>query len=202
MPKSIKTLVMYAPIGDVDITESLYPKSRYREILECKNENARREKYLVWKLLEQAIKIATNLDFANLEFTKTTNGKWICPDLHFSLSHADGVVCVAVSDLPIGVDVEAVKDIRPVLADKILTDSEREMMASLPERERGRFMLDAWVKKESIFKMRGGEALLPNRIESASVKVKMHSVTVSGREYVIAIATENDNIEIIYTEEL
>lgn len=202
MPKSIKTLVMYAPIGDVDITESLYPKSRYREILECKNENARREKYLVWKLLEQAIKIATNLDFANLEFAKTTNGKWICPDLHFSLSHTDGVVCVAVSDLPIGVDVEAVKDIRPVLADKILTERERVIMESMPTEKMGRFLLDAWVKKESIFKMRGGEALLPNRIESASVKVKMHSVTVSGREYALAIASEYDNIEIIYTEEL
>ena len=202
MPKSIKTLVMYAPIGDVDITESLYPKSRYREILECKNENARREKYLVWKLLEQAIKIATNLDFANLEFTKTTNGKWICPDLHFSLSHTDGVVCVAVSDLPIGVDVEVVKDIRPVLADKILTEREKAIMESMPTEKMGRFLLDAWVKKESIFKMRGGEALLPNRIESASVKVKMHSVTVSGREYVIAIATEKDNIETVYMEEV
>ena len=202
MPKSIKTLVMYAPIRDVNITEVLYPESRYREILACKNENARREKYLVWKLLEQAIKTGTDLDFANLEFTKTANGKWVCHDLYFSLSHADGVVCVAVSDQPIGVDVEAVKDIRPALANKILTEGERAIMESIPKDKRGRFLLDAWAKKESIFKMRGGEALLPNRIESTSVKVKMHSVTVSGREYVIAIATEKDNIEIVYTEEL
>ena len=202
MPKSIKTLVMYAPIRDVNITEELYPESRYHEILECKNENARREKYLVWKLLEQAIKTGTDLDFANLEFTKTANGKWVCHDLYFSLSHADGVVCVAVSDQPIGVDVEAVKDIRPALANKILTEGERAIMESIPKDKRGRFLLDAWVKKESVFKMRGGEALLPNRIESTSVKVKMHSVTVSDREYVIAIAAENDSIEIVYTEEL
>ena len=202
MPKSIKTLVMYAPIRDVNITEVLYPKSRYHEILECKNENARREKYLVWKLLEQAIKTGTDLDFANLEFTKTANGKWVCYDLYFSLSHTDGVVCVAVSDQPIGVDVEAAKDIRPALANKILTEGERAIMESIPKDKRGRFLLDAGVKKESIFKMRGGEALLPNRIESTSVKVKMHSVTVSDREYVIAIAAENDNIEIVYTEEL
>ena len=202
MPKSIKTLVMYAPIGDVDITETLYPPSRYLEILECKNENARREKYLVWKLLEQAIEIATNLDFANLQFAKTTNGKWICPDFHFSLSHSDGVVCVAISDQPIGVDIEAVKDIRHSLADKILTDSEREMMASLPERERGRFMLDAWVKKESIFKMCGGEALLPNRTESRDPRVKAYIITSRDREYALAIASEYDNIEIVYTEEL
>ena len=202
MPKSIKTLVMYAPIGEVEIAKPLYPESRYHEILECKNENARREKYLVWKLLEQAIKTGTDLDFANLEFTKTANGKWVCHDLYFSLSHADGVVCVAVSDQPIGVDVEAVKDIRSALADKILTEGERAVMESIPPDKRGRFLLDAWVKKESIFKMRGGEALLPNRIESASVKVKLHSVTVSDREYVIAIAAKNDNIEIVYTEEL
>ena len=193
---------MYAPIRDVDITEALYPESRYREILECKNENAKREKYLVWKLLEQVIRFATNLEFANLKFTKTANGKWICPDLYFSLSHADGVVCAAVSDHLIGVDVEAVKQIRPALADKILTDRERETMAVLPERDRDRFLLDAWVKKESIFKMHGGEALLPNRTESASPEVKAYTVTALDREYVLSVATENDNIEIVYTEEL
>lgn len=202
MSDNIKTLVLYASLHSVDTTAPLYPDERYREILTAKNGRVKCEKYLVWKLLEAAVTMGSNLKFANLQFTKTANGKWICPDFYFSLSHSDGVVCAAISNAPIGVDVESMKEIKHSLADKILTESEQGKMASLPESDRSRFILDAWVKKESIFKMQGGASLLPMRTESSHPEVKTYTVEVNVREYLLSVASKNDNIEIIYTEEL
>ena len=68
-------IVIYAPMGDVDTSAPVHPAARYSEILECKNGNAKAEKYLVWRLLEHAVKNYTNLDFANLQFTKTDTGR-------------------------------------------------------------------------------------------------------------------------------
>ena len=145
--RKIDTLVAYAPIQDADITVPLYPYERYREVLSCKNEKAKQEKYLVWKLLEKAVVDMINLDFANLRFVKTDNGQWICPDFYFSLSHTDGLVCVAVSDSPIGVDVELVRKINTGLGRKILTERELLLMSELPPDKKNRYLIESWVKK-------------------------------------------------------
>ena len=199
----IKTLVMYAPIKDVDMTAPLVPSERQREIDGCKNEMVRREKYLVWKLLEKAVKRCFNLDIANLTFTKNEFGQWLCPDFFFSLSHTAGAVCVAVSRHKVGVDIEKIKEVRPELSSRFLTGSELELIKELDLEERGRFFLEAWVKKESIFKMHGGESLMPRRIDTVECDVIVESVCVFGEKYLIALASENqEKYEIIYTEEI
>ena len=65
--------VIYAPLESCDITKPLYPKARYDEVMSCKNEKLRQEKYQVWKLLEKAVRECTSLDFDNIKFTKTLN---------------------------------------------------------------------------------------------------------------------------------
>ena len=201
--RKIDTLVAYAPIQDADITVPLYPYERYREVLSCKNEKAKQEKYLVWKLLEKAVVDMINLDFANLRFVKTDNGQWICPDFYFSLSHTDGLVCVAVSDSPIGVDVELVRKINTGIGRKILTERELLLMSELPPDKKNRYLIESWVKKESVFKKNGGEKLLPNRMETSEYSTKLTSIERSGREYVISASVDNcEKIEFKYMEEI
>lgn len=202
-PRSDGVLVMYAPIKGYDMAESLFPIERQREIDACKSEKVKREKYLVWKLLALAVKKRFNLDFANLEFTKTENGKWVCPDFCFSLSHADGVVCVAVSDSPVGVDIERVGRVDPSFLDRFLTDTEREHSRTLPPLAAERFFFEAWVKKESLFKRSGGKALLPRSLDTLTADSTALSVVLNGDEYLIGLALSNDTkYEIIYTEEI
>ena len=196
------TLVMYAPVRRVDTSVPLYPIERYSEILRSKNERVRAEKYLVWKLLEKAVTDCFNLEFTNLQFTKTANGKWICPDFYFSLSHTDGLVCVAVSKCTVGIDVEIVHDISDRVAGRILTDRERKKMESAPIEERNDFLLRAWVNKESIFKKRGDVALLPSTIETEDAEATVEKVTVDGRPYIISVCCNGNEILYEYTEEI
>lgn len=202
-PRCDGVLVMYAPIKDTDMGDALFPIERQREIDGCTNDKVKREKYLVWKLLALAVKKRFNLDFANLEFTKTENGKWICPDFHFSLSHTGGVVCVAVSPSAVGVDIEKVGTADRALANRFLTDAEREYSSTLSEKLAERFFFEAWVKKESLFKKNGGKALLPRSLDTLSADAISTGVTVDGEEYLIGLACQNNTkYEIIYTEEI
>lgn len=85
-----------------------------------------------------------------------------CPRLdaggaHTSLSHADGLVALAVSGAPVGVDIEPAA--RTAAMDEIATRvaHPRELAAAqaLPEAERRRALLSLWVRKEALLKAAG-----------------------------------------------
>jgi phosphopantetheinyl transferase len=195
-------LVVYAPVTDVDMTLPLYPPERAREVESCVNDESRREKYLVWRLLETVVKERFNVDFANLKFTKLASGKWVTPDFFFSLSHTGGAVCVAVSQAPVGVDIERVRSVSPRLYRRCLTERELSHLDGLTDGERNDLFLEAWVKKESLFKLSDAEALMPRSLETEGAPVAVHRVSVEGREYLLAVATENEKYKIIYKETL
>ena len=184
------TLVAYMRVGQIDTSKPLYPPERYKEVERCKNARVKQEKYTVWKLLEKAVTNHLNLDFANLQFTKTANGKWICPDFHFSLSHTDGLVCVAVSRTEVGVDVEIVRDINEGLKKRILTEKELSFMETLPSKEKQRFLLESWVKKESIFKKSGNKMLMPNNIETSEYRTELRYIEIGGDRYLISVSDD------------
>ena len=199
---AIGTLVLYAPSAKADLIAPVFPKERYDEILSCSSVSLRREKLAVWKLLEKAVKEHINLDFANLNFTKTPNGKWICPEFHFSLSHSGDIVAVAVSGKPVGVDVQKFRPIREGLAERILTEGELLALASLPSDKRNEFILSAWAGKESAFKKDGGECLTPRKREGRGASISFFEY--GAEKYVLAVTQEDskENIEIRFTEEI
>ena len=185
--ENAEAIVVYAPMKEADLSVPLYPEERFNEILRCKNDKTKQEKYQVWQLLELAVKKYLNFDFANLQFTKTANGQWVCPDFYFSLSHTDGLVCVALAREPIGVDAELVRSINEGLSTRILTPSELSHGNTLSSERRGEYLLECWVKKESIFKRSGTAALMPGSIETSEHPTSIKSVTVGAREYLISV---------------
>ena len=201
--KRVDAIVIYAPLVDTDVSIPLYPKERYDEVCACTNATVRVEKYLVWKLLERVVKEYVNLDFDNLQFTKTENGQWICPEFCFSLSHSHRLLCVAVSDSPIGVDAELVRQIKDELATRILTDGELLYKSTLDSDEANGYLLECWVKKESIFKRSGGKALLPRTIEVNEHATALRRVALGADEYLISVsACDADKIEFKFMEDI
>ena len=83
--------------------------------------------------------------------------------LRFNLSHADGVVTLAVSaHHDVGIDVERLgRRARLAVADRFFASSEVRALRALPEPEQPRRFLEYWTLKESYIKARGAGLSLP-----------------------------------------
>lgn len=71
------------------------------------------------------------------------------PNWHFSLSHTSTHVLAAISDYPIGADIETERDL-----------TGRRVLDTADEHERENFdFLDVWVLRESLYKLNGSGSL-------------------------------------------
>lgn len=82
----------------------------------------------------------------------------------FNLSHTRGVVAVAVSESPVGLDIERLRPYLPSLPKRVLSPGERSWFSGRGERPEDFFTL--WTLKESYLKFLGtGLRGIPNETE-------------------------------------
>jgi 4'-phosphopantetheinyl transferase len=84
----------------------------------------------------------------------------------FNVSHSGDLAAIAIaSHREVGVDIELRRPRKrlPMLADAVLSPSERDWYAGLPERERLAAFLDAWSAKEAFSKLIGRGLTFPFR---------------------------------------
>lgn len=182
--------------------ESIYPKEREREIESCKNSAVKQEKFFVWKLLEKAL-LSLGLKIEELDLRKDENGKWVCSACHISLTHSGNFVGVAISDEPVGLDIEKSDEGRfsKPFARKILTAREQELFSHLPERQKAVFLNALWTKKEAAFKLSGGKAFLPKTEGSACLsQTKTFKRGCDG--YFITVASENAKVAVFHASDV
>ncbi len=101
----------------------------------------------VWGLLYETLR-KNRIPICTVAFTETGKPFFRDSTIRFSLSHTKGVCAVAVSDRPVGVDIELCKESYPP----------RLIGKSLAERERLSFDGDftrIWCRKEAVAKMTG-----------------------------------------------
>lgn len=75
------------------------------------------------------------------------------PKVHFNLSHCKNGIAVAVSDQPVGIDIESCRDVSDSLIQYTMNDEEQRII-----RESNNPVLtftEYWTKKEAVFKLRG-----------------------------------------------
>ena len=117
-----------------------------------------------WRLMEDTLK---QHGFSAENVTIGLNGKPECEGVYFNLSHSDDMVLCAVSDVPVGCDLEKVTDAPLEVADRYFSERERRYIDEArnhPEINRRFFRL--WTMKESYMKMSGeGISISPERIE-------------------------------------
>ena len=145
------------------------PEWRRKQALAYKHDAGRRQCLLAYRLLCQGLREKYGITILPT-FRYGEHGKpYLERGPHFSLSHCRGAVCCAISDRPVGIDIEA--------PDRHITDSlvrytmtEEEMCQILqsprtaPPRagdsprmglEEGRAFLRLWTRKEAVAKLLG-----------------------------------------------
>ncbi|MBO4221042.1 4'-phosphopantetheinyl transferase superfamily protein [Bradyrhizobium neotropicale] len=106
-----------------------------------------------------------------LRFAPSANGKPVLlvdpQEIDFSLSHARGAVAVAAARMPIGVDVEPLREVDHLdsISELVLAAEEQAALRNAPEISRSRLFLRYWTLKEALLKAAGlGFAVPPNEV--------------------------------------
>ena len=174
----------------------VYPAARQAQLDSTQSENARLQRYSVWKLLEYAVEHSLGIPFESLDL-ECNEGKWTCKACFFSLSHCDGAVAVAVSDGPVGVDIEpAGRALSPALSRKILTETELSVYQQAENPQA--YLLECWCVRESLFKG-GFDGMFETR-QSASAPYISGVLTVAGKNFQYAVATPHPEDIKIFTD--
>ena len=136
-------------------------------------------------------------------FAKGQNGKPYCINYayHFNVSHSKKYTVVAVSDKPIGVDVEVIRPFSASAAAKILTDDEKDYVVLDDNKEkRNERFFKLWCAKEAYLKLigtglKGGIKSLALSFKDGKPKNDKNIIIKYSNELVdavVAIAQENN----------
>ena len=97
----------------------------------------------------------TGLSNRQLEFSTNEFGKPFLvnnPNIHFNISHAGHYIACAVSNEPIGIDIELIKPVDMAIAERFFTPDETAYIMTGMQEQR---FYEIWTKKESHIKWEG-----------------------------------------------
>ena len=135
--------------------------------------------YLARQLIAEWFKIKPE----EIRFATSEHGKPYAVDLpiHFSISHSEHFVFCAVSDRPIGADIEAIRPINLSTTKRFCNDDELEFIQSDPTR-----FFEIWTAKEACAKQCGNGLSTMSNFDYFNIKPQLH--TIRTNEYVLTIA--------------
>ncbi len=174
-----------------EINDNFLCTERQKDIAGASNCNVRQSKLYVWKLLEIALLKSFGLELSKLNVVKNSNGKWICDECEFSLSHSGDIVAVAVSDKPAGVDVEMLNPERfgEQMQNRILTETELTQSKLLAEKERAVYANVLFSQKEAAFKMSDCKNFVAHVIETSKYKFEVKTLQTDNTYIVSAVSS-------------
>lgn len=119
---------------------------------------SRQQSFTASLLLDEAIRLCCPSVPRPLDIASNENGKpylTAAPDVHFSLSHSAAWAVCAVSDHPVGVDIQQCRSFKPNIADRFFHPNEVQYLSSLSPAERENAFYTLWALKESYVKADG-----------------------------------------------
>ena len=172
--------------------KSIYLNSdedRKKKADKIKNTTKRKLSILAEDLVKNAISENFTIEKSDVSLRVGKNGKPYAEniDAEFSISHSGNVVVCAVSDKPVGIDIEKIRDVNESVARRLFTEDERDYVFRDGDFSKERFF-EIWTRKEAYVKMMG---------EGLSYFLKFSSVgdenikTYIKNKYVVSVATSN-----------
>lgn len=123
--------------------------------------------------------ICKNLNIENIDITFGTNeyGKPFllgADKIHFNISHSGNWVVCAISDYPVGIDVEIIKTTNFEIAKRFFSKDEFTALKNQPDDEKQAYFYKLWTLKESYIKAVGKGLSIP--LDSFTVSVENNSI--------------------------
>lgn len=106
-------------------------------------------------LMELIASVSPTLDGTKPEFAYNEHGKPFLvarPDIHFSISHTKNAILVAISNAPVGADVERLREPAEGLIEKTMNTYEQKIISN---GDRDMAFTQLWTQKEAVLKLKG-----------------------------------------------
>ena len=144
-------------IWDFDLAAALgeISEQRREQALRFKHEQGQRLCVLAYLLLKQGLREVYGIE-ENPIFEYNEHGKPSIvghPEIFFNLSHCKEAAICAISDQPVGVDVESVRSFNDSLVHYTMNDDEIQQIESAEDRAVA--FIQFWTKKEAALKLKG-----------------------------------------------
>ena len=140
---------------DVEAALPLLSRQRREQVLTFKHELGRKTCAAAYLLLCQALRREYGISEPPL-FTYGPHGKPAIagrPDIHFNLSHCREAALCVVSDRPVGVDIESIREYKETLVRYTMNDQEQALIFAAPRPAVAFTRL--WTQKEAVLKLSG-----------------------------------------------
>lgn len=200
--------------GDCSYEQSLViyealPIERKEKIEKLKNKKLVGKRIQTGHFLQQVLSKETGIPIGELQFTYGTWGK---PELdykamenkgfsvkeriHFNMSHSGDYVVIAVSDAPVGIDIEHKTRNYSQIAKRCFCKGEYEDMIELPMERQPKRFLEIWTMKEAYIKWNGkGMQILFHSFDVRNPEFNVYVLDIKDTgipgEYVVSVCGEN-----------
>lgn len=145
------------PLGFLEKMDGL-PKERQKKILNCRQKQKRLQSFGAGLLL---YKVLNRYGISSDQVYADENGKPLVDGVYFNLSHSGDVVICAVSEKPVGCDIEQIKDAPKQVAERSFSEDEKAYLEQFSGETYNREFFRLWTKKESYLKMTGTGIRVP-----------------------------------------
>lgn len=172
---------------DLQTALQLVSAERREQALRFRHEQGQRLSVCAYRLLQTALKREYGID-EKPHFSYGEHGKPMLtdhPDIHFSLSHCREAVACAISQHPIGIDIERIRKYDRSLVEYTMNEEEQQQIADSPEPESAFTRL--WTMKESLLKFEGTG--IRNDLKSVLQNTTCHFHTIMQPQYVCTICS-------------
>ena len=160
------------------------PKYAKNELKFVKNPTLAAQKKASYGLLDYAFSASFKVSPDFKSMYKDERGKPRLKEKFFSVSHTNGLVCVAISGVNVGVDVEEIKE--HVSLDKTRSHIAFDGEAASTIEE----MIALWTKKEAIFKLDDAiPSYNPSKIDTSKYQSKTSFLEYDGKKYALTLAS-------------
>lgn len=130
----------------------LLPEKKRTAIEKIVHQPTKRQSITAWALLLYALR-AQNREMPPLVFTETGKPYFEGSALHFNLSHTDTLVCAAVADCPVGVDVQTLTAPSDGVIRRVLSEREQDLLRRSDDKKT--LFTRFWTQKEACAKWTG-----------------------------------------------
>lgn len=181
-------------IWEFDLEAALKEISAQRreQALKFKFEQGQRLCVLAYQLLKQALREGYGLT-DNPVFEYNEHGKPSIighPEIHFNLSHCKEAAICVVSDLPVGVDVESLRQYKESLVHYTMNDEEIHEIES--SEDSASAFIRLWTMKEATTKLIGTG--ISNDMKTVIDMQKYKYTTVERQQYIYTICSYSSGL--------